>query len=215
MVGTVLRGSWIIFCPRCHTRYGEGVTVCRICDVALVEDAVPVGDEGDVYFRDDDDPRPSFPAGYVVLVEVAGEEELAAVRSVLLDTGIPFVVEGTGTVPGDAGASAARAAPAPARVAVPGEYLGQARDVLEGRIYQPISELRVKALETRLFSDIIWSAVWFAAGFGIALLVVPGDWEQDLRLLLYAAAGIVAAPVGNAILRSGRKRRDRHPWLNE
>lgn len=149
------------------------------------------------------------------LVEVAGEEEFAAVRSVLLDAGIPFVVEGTGAVPGDAGASGARATPAPARVAVPGEYLGQARDVLEVRIYQPISELRVRALETRLFSDIIWSAVWFAAGFGIALLVVPGDWEQDLRFLLYAAAGLAAVPVGNAILRSGRKRRDRHPWLIE
>jgi hypothetical protein len=98
---------------------------------------------------------------------------------------------------------------------VPREYLGQARDVLEVRIFQPVSELRVKALETRLFSDIIWSAVWFAAGFGIACLVVPGDWDQGLRFLVYAVAGLVAVPVGNAVLRPGRGAREKHPWLNE
>jgi len=68
--------------------------VCRICDVGLVEDPASVGDEGDVYFRDHHDVDPSFPAGHVFLVEVGGEEEFEAVRSVLIDAGIPFVVQG-------------------------------------------------------------------------------------------------------------------------
>jgi hypothetical protein len=117
--------------------------------------------------------------------------------------------------PDDAGGSDSAGVRGPVRIAVPKEYLGQARDVLEVRIYQPISELRVRALETRLFSDIIWSAVWFAPGFAIACLVEPDDWDQGLKFLLYAVAGLVAVPVGNALLRPGRKRRDRHPWLNE
>jgi hypothetical protein len=103
----------------------------------------------------------------------------------------------------------------PARIAVPKRYLEQARDVLQVRIFEPVSELRVKALETRLFSDIIWSAVWFAAGFGIACLVVPGDWDQGLRFLVYAVAGLIAVPLGNAIRAPGRIRSQKHPWLNE
>ncbi|HNT43581.1 MAG TPA: hypothetical protein PKN85_03915 [Syntrophorhabdaceae bacterium] len=189
--------------------------MCRICDVGLVEDPASVGDEGDVYFRDHHDVDPSFPAGHVFLVEVGGEEEFEAVRSVLIDAGIPFVVQGTTAAPHDAGVSGVFAVHTPARIAVPREYMGQARDVLEARIFRPVSELRVKALETRLFSDIIWSAVWFAAGFGIACLVVPGDWDQGLRFLVYAVAGLVAVPVGNAALRPGRGAKEKHPWLNE
>jgi len=142
-------------------------------------------------------------------------EEFAAVRSVLLDAGIPFIVKGAAGVPDDAGAFDTLAVHTPARIAVPGEYLGQARDVLYVRLYQPVSELRVRALETRLFSDIIWSAVWFAAGFGIAFLVVPGDWDEGLKFLVYAVAGLVAVPVGNAIPRPGRSAGDKHPWPNE
>jgi hypothetical protein len=191
------------------------VTVCRICDLRLVEDLASAGDEGDAYFSDDDDASPSLPADHIFLVEVAGEEEFAAIRSVLFDAGIPFVASGAGAGPDDAGGSDAAGARGPVRIAVPREYLGQARDVLEVRIYQPVSELRVRALETRLFSDIIWSAVWFAAGFGIACLVVPDDWDQGLRFLLYAVAGLAAVPVGNALLRPGRGARARRPWLNE
>ncbi len=189
--------------------------MCRICDVLLVEDPASAGDEGDAYFRDDDDLDPSFPADHVFLVEVAGEEEFAVVRSVLLDAGIPFVVEEITASPDNGRTSDALTAHAPVRIAVRKEYLRQARDVLQVRVYRPVSELRAKALETRLFSDIIWSAVWFAAGFGIACLLVPGEWDQEVKFLTYAVAGLIAVPVGNAIRRRGRKAGRKQPWLNE
>ena len=173
----------------------------------LVESPSSVHDEGDAYFHDDDDDLySSVPGAYALLVEVGGEEEFVVVRSVLVDAGIPFIVKGEATAPDGT-------VNGPARIAVPKEYLGEARDILHIRIYQPVSELRVKALEMKLFSDTIWSAVWFVAGFGIACLLVPHEWDQGVRFLMCAVAGLAAVPVGNAARRSRRKPKDRHPWV--
>lgn len=199
------------------------MTVCRICEVNLV-DRLPghpaIDDEGDAYFRDDDTEDPSCPANYAVLVEAADSEELTVIRSVLIDAGIPFIVKGEG-ISSDEKPQTSRPLPddvaacGPARIAVPGKYLGQARDLLHVRIYRPVSELRAKALEMKLLSDVIWSAVWLVAGFGIACFVVPFEWDYGLRLLIYTIASLGAVSIGNAIRRSRRKAREKHPWMNE
>jgi len=178
-----------------------------------------VDDEGDAYFHDDDIQDPSGPANYTVLAEAADSEELAVIRSVLIDAGIPFIVKGEGmssnTKPQTSPLPDDVAAYGPARIAVPKEYLGQARDILHIRIYKPVSELRAKALEMKLLSDVIWSAVWLVAGFGIACFVVPDEWDYGLRLLIYTLASLGAVSIGNAIRRSRRKAKEKHPWMNE
>jgi len=199
------------------------VTVCRICEVNLV-DRLPghpaIDDEGDTYFHDDDTEDPSGPANYAVLVEAADLEELTVIRSVLIDAGIPFIVKGEG-ISSNEKPQASRphpddvAACGPARIAVPKEYLRQARDILHIKIYKPVSELRAKALEMKLLSGVIWSAVWLVAGFGIAYFVVPAGWDYGLRLLIYAFVSLGAVSIGNAIKRSRRKAKEKHPWMDE
>ncbi len=102
----------------------------------------------------------------------------------------------------------------PVAVAVPKEHLGRARDILHVRIYRPVSELRVKALETKLFSDVIWSAVWFAAGLGIACLLVPDEWDQGLRFLNMSLPASLRC-CRNAVRRSRRGPTDRHPGCGD
>jgi len=196
------------------------VTVCRICEVNLV-DRLPghpaIDDEGDTYFHDDDTEDPSGPANYAVLVEAADLEELTVIRSVLIDAGIPFIVKGEG-ISSNEKPQTSRPHPddvGPARIAVPKEYLRQARDILHIKIYKPVSELRVKALEMKLASDAVWSAVWLVAGFGIAYFVVPAGWDYGLRLLIYAFVSLGAVSIGNAIKRSRRKAKEKHPWMDE
>ncbi len=179
-----------------------------------------IDDEGDTYFHDDDTEDPSGPANYAVLVEAADSGELTVIRSVLIDAGIPFIVKGEGISSNEKPQTSRPlsdhfTAYGPSRIAVPKEYLRQARDILHIRIYKPVSELRVKALELKLASDVIWSAVWLVAGFGIAYFVVPDGWDYGLRLLIYVFASLGAVSIGNAIKRSRRKAKEKHPWMNE
>ncbi len=66
-----------------------------------------------------------------------------------------------------------------------------------------------------MLSDVVWSAVWLVAGFGIAFFVVPDEWDYGLRLLIYTLASLGAVSIGNAIKRSRRKAKEKHPWMNE
>ncbi len=145
---------------------------------------------------------------------------MMVVRSVLTDAGIPFIVKGQGALPSEAAGSSSafsdgRTVPGPAMILVPEEDLDDAREILLVNVYQPVSELRVKALEMKLLSGVIWAAVWFVLGFMIAYLVVPEDWDQLLRLSIYILAGLAAVTLGNAIQRSRRKTKDYEncPWL--
>jgi len=188
----------------------------RLVDGLQEEDSF-LDDEGDVCFPDRDDAEdPSGPVNYVTLVEIADEEELMVVRSVLVDAGIPFIVRGKKALPGRTPRDDL-AGQGPARIAVPGDDLSKAREVLHIRIYQPVSELRVKALEVKLLSQIVWSAVWCVSGFAIAYLAVPHDWDEGLRLLIYTLATLAALSLGNRILRSRQKAKgkEKHPWLYE
>lgn len=186
----------------------------------LPEQGFVIDDEGETYFHDDDTEDSEGPANYAVLIEAADSEELTVIRSVLIDAGIPFIVKGEG-ISFDEKPKTSRplsdhfTAYGRARIAVPDEYLRQARDILHIRIYKPVSELRVKALEMKLASDVIWSAVWLVAGFGIAYLVVPDGWDYGLRLLIYVFVSFGAVSIGNAIKRSRRKAKEKHPWMNE
>ncbi len=194
----------------------------RLVDRLQEEEPCP-DDEGDAFFHDHDDPEdPSGPVNYVTLIEVSGEEELMVIRSVLIDAGIPFIVRGEKALPG--GPEETGRTPrecftgqGSARIAVPGDYLLKAREILHIRIYQPVSELRVRALEVKLLSQIVWSAVWCASGFAIAYLAVPADWDEGLRLLIYTIATLVALSLGNWIRRSRQKAKgkEKHPWLYE
>ncbi|MDD3844861.1 MAG: hypothetical protein PHC90_00730 [Syntrophorhabdaceae bacterium] len=189
--------------------------VCRICEVELVDRFPSDDDEGEAYFHEYEDKEDSLDlADHAVLVEVTGDEELTVVRSVLIDAGIPFVVKAKGAEQEEIVNSDRAIVHARIRITVPKEYLRAARDILYIRVYRPVSELRVRALETKLFSDIIWSAVWCVAGFGIACFLVPDDWDQGLKFLVYAGASLAAVSLGNAMRRSRRKTKDGHPWLD-
>ena len=176
------------------------------------------GPDGDAVFY-----RAAGPSGavtYVALLEVAQEEELAVVQSVLAHTGIPCIVRGPGVLPGQPAGPGlelfgGKTEQGPFRIDVPKDDLWKARDILLANVYKPVSELRVKALETKLLSGIIWGAVWSALGFVLACVFVPEDWDQISRLSVYILAGFTALVLGNAIQRSRQKSRDQenNPWL--
>ncbi len=157
---------------------------------------------------------PSGAVTYVPLLEVSEEEELAVVQSVLAHTGIPCIVRGPGMLPARQH-SGGQAGKGPFRIDVPGDDLWKARDILLANVYRPVSELRVKAMEMKLLSGIIWGAVWSALGFVLACVFVPEDWDQISRLSVYILAGFTALVLGNAIQRSRQKSRgqENNPWL--
>ena len=105
-----------MFCPSCEGEYREGITRCPVCDVDLVERL----------------PASLHETELVVLFESAEPEELMPVEGALRAAGIPFLVDGQDSVPGESFGGAFDPATHSGRVEVPVERLEQARELLRG-----------------------------------------------------------------------------------
>lgn len=103
-----------MFCPSCEGEYREGITHCPECDVDLVE-SLPTG---------------LHDAELAVLFESAEPEELMPVEAALRAAGIPFLVDGQDSVPGESFGGSFDPATHSGKVEVPAERLEQAQELL-------------------------------------------------------------------------------------
>ncbi|HVS13909.1 MAG TPA: hypothetical protein VMV46_08295 [Thermoanaerobaculia bacterium] len=104
-----------MICPSCEGEYREGITRCPVCDVDLV-DALPEG---------------LHQADLVVVFESAEPEELMPVEGALRAAGIPFLVDGQDSVPGESFGGSFDPATHSGRVEVPARRAEEARALLE------------------------------------------------------------------------------------
>ena len=103
-----------MFCPSCEGEFREGITRCPECDI----DLVAVLDAG------------RHRADLVVVFESAEPEELLPVEGALRAAGIPFLVDGRDSVPGESFGGSFDPATHSGRVEVPASRVDDARSVL-------------------------------------------------------------------------------------
>jgi len=196
------------FCPCCRAEYREGFTVCADCGVPLVHE-LPA-EEQPLKGPDPSEAGSEVTGSgdWVTVLEGVSAEDLMVKRSVLDSTGIPSLVQGaesqepvgTGhfwtdsSVPLGAG-----------RLQVRREDLDDAREILDVKDEDPESEARVEELEHKLAGELAWFAAFCAAGLVLAYLVVPGDWDQRIRVIIYVATAFLAGFLGTRILKGVRQ----------
>jgi hypothetical protein len=103
-----------MICPSCEGEYREGVTRCPECDVDLVERL----------------PEALHRADLEVVFESAEPEELMPVEGALRAAGIPFLVDGQDSVPGESFGGSFDPATHSGRVEVPAGRAEEARALL-------------------------------------------------------------------------------------
>lgn len=198
------------FCPKCRTEYREGFTVCADCGVPLVHELPP--EEKNVQVSDETGtgPEGAGSGDWVTVLEGVNAEDLMVARSVLDATGIPSLVHG-------------RESPEPSRVGhlwtdssaplsagtlrVRREDLNEAREILGVKEDEPGSEVRVEELEHKLVGEVAWFGGLCLAGLAVAYIVVPGDWDQQVRVLIYILAAFCVGFLGSHI-RKGLRQSD-------
>ena len=196
------------FCPKCRTEYREGFTACADCGVPLVHELPP--EEIKPQGSDDTGTGPEDPGSgdWVTVLEGVNAEDLMIARSVLDATGIPSLVHGreSGEPSGGGHPWADSSAPLSAgALRVRREDLDEAREILDVKEEEPGSEVRVEELEHKLVGEVAWFGGFCLAGLALAYIVVPGDWDQRVRVLIYILAAFCAGFLGSHIRKGLRE----------
>ena len=190
------------FCPKCRVEYREGFTVCADCGVPLVHELPPEERKPEEWDESGVEPETPGSGDWVTLLEGADTSQMMVARSLLDSAGIPFIVKGELLQdliePGRIGVGYSIPA-GPVRLQVQREDLEDARDALTVKEDEPWSEDRAEELEHKLFGEVAWFGGSCLAGFALAYILVPGEWDQPTRVMIYLAAAFCAGLVGGAI----------------
>jgi hypothetical protein len=200
------------FCPRCRVEYREGFTVCADCGIPLVHELT--AGEQPAGRADETEGAPEVSDGsgdWVTVLEGVNAEDLMVARSVLDSTGIPSLVQGgEPQEPVEPGRlwTASSAPVGAGRLQVRKEDLEDAREVLNVKEEEPGSEGRVEELEHKLAGELAWFVSFCAAGLALAFILVPGDWDQQIRMLSYIFTAFFSGLFGSHIRKARVPRSD-------
>lgn len=191
------------FCPKCRTEYREGFTICADCGVPLVHELPAQRPSPDKEQEDAEvAPETTGSGEWVTVLEGADSSELMVAISVLESDGIASLVQGDRlqelVEPGRIGTNFSVPVGA-VKLQVQKEDLDDARQALSQEEEDFDSESRVEELDQELKWEVAWFAGFGLTGFALAYALVPGDWDDLIKVLIYVGGALFPGLLGSHI----------------